>query len=226
MTDITATQIYGQIKAILEGCDTIVDAMPFCTMYADKYPAMRDLIMSLMNGKNYKDNVDIKTKQTVLKDINFCETKEDALSLITKLEDKSTDDVYKRTMERLSRKKHSKQYSKKEVMNNNISKKCPHCFHMLYMPANTTYVICGYHNTNSGYDWNGCGRDWCFSCGKMLCKKWEIDSLNLQMNQSHDDECCELRAQLNGHNYLNDYCQCNNIHVHRDLNNVLKAIMR
>ena len=42
---------------------------------------------------------------------------------------------------------------------------------------NIEYVICGYINSNKGYDWNGCGKDWCAKCNKMLCKSWDLNQL-------------------------------------------------
>ena len=107
----------------------------------------------------------------------------------------------------------------------NISKNCPHCYHVMNMLENTTYVICGYTSPNQGYDWNGCGKDWCFQCSKMLCKSWEMNALHLQMNRNHDDECCSKHAQNNSHKYPEDYCHCNNIHVRRESNDILKNIM-
>ena len=47
----------------------------------------------------------------------------------------------------------------------------------------TDYAICGYNEeTNEGYDWNGCGCDWCFKCGKILCKKWQANDLFILTN--------------------------------------------
>ena len=76
------------------------------------------------------------------------------------------------------------------------------------MPDNTAYVICGYPDANRGYDWKGCCSDWCFSCGKMLCKTWDRDDLNVESNRFHDDECCKIHAKKNGHSYPKDYCNC------------------
>jgi hypothetical protein len=227
MTDINITHndIYKQLKAILDGCDTILDALPFCNMYANSYPDMKSMIFSYTNGKTYKDTVDIKTKQSMLNDINLCTNRNDALELFARLTNKTTDDVYKKTLERIARRKNYRKLEQKIIhIVPHISKKCPHCSYVLNLPENTNYVICGYQNTNQGYDWNGCGKDWCFYCGKMLCKKWEINALNLQINRNHDDACCSAHATNNGNKYPDDYCQCNNINIHRENNNILKNI--
>lgn len=231
MSDATSyKEVYAQLRAILEGCDTILDALPFCNKCAEKYPHMKTMIFSYTNGRTYKDNIDIKTKQSMLNDINLCDDRDDALELLSKFTTRTTDDVYKKTLERITQKKHYRRIDYRHSVQNttvNISKKCPHCSHVLHMPEDTGYVICGYHDTSKGFDWNGCGRDWCFHCSKMLCKKWELNLLNLQMNRSHDDECCAKHATENIYKYPDDYCQCNfNMNVYREHNNILKSITK
>ena len=223
---ITHKEIYNQLKAIFDGCDTIIDALTFCNMYSEKYPHMKSMIVSYTNGRTYKDNVDIKTKQHMMNDIYMCDSRDAAQDMIAKLVDRTTDDVYKKTLERIANKKQHRLPERKRVsVVTNISKKCPHCSHVLNMNENTNYVICGYHNPNYGFDWNGCGKDWCFHCNKMLCKEWVQDELHLQMNRVHDDECCSKHATNNGYKYPDNYCQCNNMNIHRNNNNVLMSFM-
>ena len=205
--------IYIQLKSIFEGCDTIIDAMYFGNIYIEKYPHMKNMILSYMNGKKYKDNIDMISKQNMLNDVNLCETRDEALEAISKLTNKTTDDVYRKTLDRIA---HKKTYRKNksvplQEISHNLTKKCPHCNHAVNMPEATQYIICGYHNPSIGYDWNGCGRDWCFHCNKMLCKKWEVDNLYLLSNRDHDEECCSKHAKETGHKYPDDYCQCNNM---------------
>lgn len=218
--DIVHKDIYIQIKAIFEGCDTIVDALPFGNAYIETYPQMKSMIMSYMNGKYYKDVIDIKTKQSMMQDVDAINNREEALTAVSKLTEKTTDDVYKRVMERIANKKTYYKREKKKDMIKYISKKCPHCSHVLNLPETSQYVICGYHNANLGYDWNGCGRDWCFQCNKMLCKRWETNSLCLQMNRYHDDECCAKHAKENGYKFPEEYCQCNSMNI---LNSLIKS---
>lgn len=216
MNLITHKEIYIQLKSIFDGCDTILDAMHFSDIYINKYPDMKSIILSYMNGRIYKDCVDIKTKQSMLYDINMCDTRDDALDSFGKIIGKSSDDIYRKTLERLAyRKNYRKLEHKKVELLTNICKKCPHCSHVINLPENTQYVICGYHNTHVGYDWNGCGRDWCFRCNKMLCKRWETNNLQLQMNRFHDEDCCLKHSIDNGYTYPNDYCQCNNGNINK-----------
>lgn len=104
-TDILHKDIYIQLKAIFEGCDTIVDALPFGNTYIEIYPHMKSMIVSYMNGKHYRDVIDIKTKQSMLQDIDAINNREEALASVSKLTEKTTDDVYKRVMERIANKK-------------------------------------------------------------------------------------------------------------------------
>ena len=225
MSQSSYNDIYLQLKVILEGCDTIIDALPFCNYYGEKYPHMKNIICSYTNGKMYRDNIDIKTKQNTLYDVNLCDSRDDAYVMISKITDRTNDDVYKKTLERIANKKHYKKIDIKSVNHlQNVSKKCPHCSHIINMHVDTNYIICGYHNPYQGYDWNGCGRDWCFQCEKLLCKSWELNALHLQMNRIHDDECCTKHANENGYTYPDDYCQCNNMNVHRNQNSLSSLI--
>jgi len=95
-----------------------------------------------------------------------------------------------------------------------IIKKCPHCTKEYHGDNTLTYVICGYEG-QTGYDWNGCGKDWCFSCGKLLCKKWDTHSLFTDTNRKHDNKCCHRHARKTNRNYTTDYCMCVNKFVHR-----------
>ncbi len=229
--DNTYNKISTDLKYILEGCDTVLDAIPFSNYYIEKHPDMKHFILSLVNGKTYIDSIDIKSKQNLLHDVQASESREDASDLISKLSSRlGSDDVYKRTMERLAnRKQHknelkttNKTVFKKKV---HVTKKCPHCNHQMNMPESTEYVICGYGNPNQGYDWNGCGKDWCFQCEKLLCKSWEVNRLHFEMNRVHTDECCSKHAHDTGKKYPENYCHCNNLYVNRDSNDIIKNFM-
>lgn len=92
---------------------------------------------------------------------------------------------------------------------NMMTKKCPHCGHLMSMPIGTIYVVCGYANEEDGFDWKGCQKDWCFKCGKKLCKSWGIDELHIPENRIHNIECCRNMAKLNNESYEDNYCHCN-----------------
>lgn len=91
-----------------------------------------------------------------------------------------------------------------------IEKPCPHCGLMKKAPFGTSYVICGVDSrgiTAIDFD-NGCLNDWCFECGKKLCKNWCKDALHNPINREHTSECCSTHAIKNGFTYPDDYCVC------------------
>lgn len=207
-------KIYKEIRAILEGCDTIVDAVYFGKIYIDKYPFSRDIVNGIISGKTYTDSIDIRTKQDLLRDILLQDNQDDAVKLITKLEKLSSDDVYKQTLNRIARRKHVS-HIEKIITENLLYKNCPHCSHLMRANVDANYVICGYNDTKLGYDWHGCGKDWCFSCGKMLCKSWHNNALHCDANRIHTSTCCQIHATENNKKYEEEYCQCNNLYVRR-----------
>ncbi len=100
------------------------------------------------------------------------------------------------------------------VLDKIIIKNCPHCNMSNPSNENNTYIICGYYS-NRGFDDNGCGKDWCFSCGKKLCKNWTIHDLFLISNRFHNKQCCQNYAASLNLNYESDFCMCNNSYVNR-----------
>ena len=125
----------------------------------------------------------------------------------------------------------NKQYTKfhcnqKYNVNSFETKKCPHCGYNITDKYNRAYIICGYNDEKKGYDWNGCGKDWCFRCEKILCKSWETHALHLEMNRSHNDECCSKHAKENNNKYPDDYCQCRNINITRTSNDIFEELMK
>lgn len=92
-----------------------------------------------------------------------------------------------------------------------VEKACPHCGKINSAPLGTTYIVCGVDTCGllpiNNYDDN-CLNDWCFMCGKKLCKNWNSDNLFVKANRIHNGECCKKHAELKGFNYPADYCQC------------------
>lgn len=95
---------------------------------------------------------------------------------------------------------------------------CPHCRITSKYNQKHNYVICGYSNEKSNeIQIEGCGKDWCLKCGKILCKSWFIDELYDVRNRFHDYKCCNKDAKRLGISY-EKYCKCNNIFVDRNKN--------
>lgn len=145
---------------------------------------------------------------------------EDVAELIEEIKKKTDDPAQINTLMRILK---QKPHNDVQVKNNDnsyikIIKACPHCDKKYVGGVNSEYVVCGYSDTylNKGYDWLGCGRDWCFKCEKKLCKSWNSDELYNRQNQYHNKKCCKHYAREIGDRYPDDYCQCNNNrHVRR-----------
>lgn len=198
--------IYLQLKAIFEGCDTILDAKIFAQQYIERYPNLKNMINSYMHGIEYNDIIDLGSKQSMMKNLDKITSRDLAHAQYIQIIEKTKDDVYKKTLERII---NQKKYDKKNKdYTRYVNKKCPHCSRYISMPENTQYIICGYQNSTTGYDWIGCGKDWCFTCEKKLCKSWENDILNLESNRIHDNICCKKYAKNMNFSFEENYCQC------------------
>lgn len=220
---ISYDELYKQLKGILDGCDTLLDGIPFLNYYVDTYPDKKNFIINYINSKRYNDNIDIKTKQSIIYDVYMSNTKNKALNIIYDTTKNTLDQVYKNTLNRISNTKDyiiTRKYKKKIV---NIQKKCPHkkCGHIISMPKDTQYVICGYTDTKVGYDWNGCGRDWCFKCEKILCKSWEEHKLHIVLHRHHTTDCCKKHAKKYSYKYPDNYCRCYNENIDNYFNSFI-----
>lgn len=210
---------YNKLKYNILGSKTKEDACQILSKY-DLDTNSYNLMISLINGKKYDHALDNETIKRYIHDISQYKYKEDAYELISQILPLTSDIAQIKTLTRIADMKQNKpQYiSIKELKQrnreNNITKKCPHCEYKCSMSKNTIYVICGYDE--SGYDWEGCGRDWCFRCSKILCKSWDHDQLYLPTNRYHDSKCCKRHSLTFGYKYPEDYCRCNNAFVIRD----------
>jgi len=93
-----------------------------------------------------------------------------------------------------------------------IYKFCPFCSAKNYGGIDEEYIICGYGKR--GYNFIGCGNDWCFICNKKLCKNWIYDQLYNLSNRYHNNKCCLNHSKLTNTNY-DEYCKCSNHYVKR-----------
>lgn len=177
-------------------------------------PVEHKILISLSNNERYNKKMNIKKFMlytTILENIQFYD---DARMIIGDIELNISDNTQINVFKRIIKYKprlltHDNKYNK-------IQKECPHCKKIYSGVATTKYVICGYtHQTNKGFDWKGCGKDWCFICGKKFCKNWDINVLYNQTNRNHDGKCCKNMAIKNNENYIIDYCQCSNEYVSR-----------
>lgn len=221
--------IFNDIKVLLTGYKNVIDILDICEYYKKKYPDNEKLINSIINGKINNNNLNLSLREfsSLIKEISNMEYKEDIEKIIEDIQNKRfLDDIQKDTISRIIDLKLNKpnNYSENNVQVvklNIVKKNCPHCNNICYAEKNSEYVICGYTNPIRGYDMTGCGRDWCFKCGKILCKNWEANSLYLESNRCHHMDCCKNHAAISGKNWPDDYCHCINENVNRNNLNIL-----
>ncbi len=219
---------YDEIKNILYGCNNINNAKLLLNIYINKNHEAKNLSISLTNGKAYYEQYSYDEFFEIMKKIKACEYRDSCMNIIKELYPfKNINELQIKTLMSIIDKK---PYDKKICQNqkNNLKhtdyidyinfKKCPHC-NEEYNGNNTIiYAICGYKDIHNGYNWTGCQKDWCYKCGKKLCKSWNEDKLYLEPNRLHNSECCKKYALLNNENYDN-YCMCSNKYVNRNKKN-------
>lgn len=229
---------YNQIKHILSGCRSSLDAYQMADIYCKKHPEMKNIMNSMINGKRFENVFDFKTIKNNIQEINNCIYGEEANDIFEKISKQTTDQLYIKTFKRIVNNKMPKPLTNIQITSyphkktkctkyikfksldyppcsNMIEKQCPHCKHICSAIATATHIVCGYSDSHTGYDWEGCSKDWCFQCGKILCKSWDIHQLFQKENCIHDNLCCKKHAKEHKKNYPNDYCQCTNEFVRR-----------
>jgi len=211
-------EIYNVFKNILSGCKTMVDAFYFAEKIIKNNPDLHDFILGMIHNKKYDKSYDIRSMAHTLNQLNLLENRKEIDEFINNNIKNYVDIIQLNSFLRLSK---TKQYELNENPENKkisvsfskkvdvelITKKCPHCLIMNRFDKNLDYVICGYTDNAKGYDWNGCGKDWCNKCNKMLCKSWKKDLLFIPNNRKHDKICCKEYAKENMIDE-NLFCSC------------------
>lgn len=207
-----SVNIIKEFKYILSGCNTILDALYFLDLYIkDKSESDRSLLLSIVYGTTYDNVLDMINIKDLLNNISLIQ-----IDNFSKINLCMNDQFYVKIFKRLSMIINNKSYKMLKKCKY-IRKSCPNCSFKYIGNGLTTYVICGLEDEKNGFNWDGCGKDWCFKCEKKLCKSWTNDKLFLSINRYHDANCCRMYAELNNEDY-NNYCKCKNIYVNR-LNN-------
>jgi len=170
------------------------------------------LLHSLINKNRYNIKMELD-KLIIYSDVlELVYYYNDAEKILQDIENNTDDVAQINTLRRIIKNKPVRQIFEKDnaiILN----KLCPHCKKKNYGSVNSPYIICGYNA--KGFDWKGCGRDWCFKCGKKLCKSWNIDMLFNKLNRRHDAKCCKSYASKLEFKYPDDFCICNNDVVNR-----------
>ena len=219
--DKTLNDLYNELKFILSGCNSVDDGLYFLSKICDNKEHHK-ILSNYVKTYNYPLALDFKTMIETIEMMDGLQYSDDVYDEINKLTNKTTCNLQLATFIKIAdskplrpeigRIKHIFDVGKE----GKCKRKCPHCFKEYIMSIDTNYLICGYTDTTKGYDWSGCGRDWCFQCGKKLCKVWNVHNLFQSSNRIHDDICCLEHSKKNGLQYPNVYCSCKNQHVQRN----------
>jgi len=203
-----------------EDCKKIIEKINKNKYNISIYNKIVNILMSVANSKKNDFSYDDNTMLKYMQDLEKIKYREDAYEVLNNLILNTKYSAQIKTFIRIadSHPLRPQIISTQEIRDRKkeifISKKCPHCKYPTTRNKNTLHVICGYGD-NNGFDWQGCTRDWCFNCGKMLCKQWDRDDqLYIMSNRFHDNKCCKKDAKKRNLDY-NDYCSCNHTYVCR-----------
>ncbi|ARF09199.1 hypothetical protein Catovirus_2_148 [Catovirus CTV1] len=210
---------FNKYKHVLSGLRTVEDC--FLILEKSSFPTeQRKLLLGLIHGKKSEKSIDYVLMSEIINDLNSYKYREEVYAHLPQFMTKTNNLAQIKTFTRIANSKPLKPVcvSVKEIKNApipNVLKPCPHCGHMCSAPKFSEYIICGFGDHS--YDWEGCGKDWCFKCGKVLCKSWNNDMLFIEENRFHDMECCKRHSISSKKLYPEEYCQCNNNFVKRNV---------
>jgi hypothetical protein len=86
------------------------------------------------------------------------------------------------------------------------AKQCPWCERWFLKDSNCNYIFaCGLNSNNIFEIGHGCGKSWCWECGKKFCGKYydECAGKKISTRTNHDSKCC-----INDKNFTikEEYC--------------------
>ena len=88
----------------------------------------------------------------------------------------------------------------------NDAKQCPWCERWCLKDAACNYIFaCGLTSNNKFHVGQGCGRSWCWQCGKKFCGQYYNPVTGVKevsAKENHSSSCCCADAQFN----QKDYC--------------------
>ena len=167
----------------------------------------RDILNSLAYPDKYNSIMPTDKYLIYLNMISSLYYKEDALLILADIETMTLDKSQVHTLRKIIQRKPDKPLNLSSMVS--CTKPCPHCGKSNSGSNCQKYIICGY--TLRGFNWEGCGKDWCFKCGKKLCKSWDKNELYNLNNRQHNGKCCKHHAQKNNNKYPDDYCMCDKL---------------
>ncbi len=86
------------------------------------------------------------------------------------------------------------------------AKQCPHCGQWALKDAACSYIFaCGLADDGNFYPGAGCGRPWCWICGKKYCGQHRDPQTGAVVDPrtSHNENCCKASPDY----VYEEYCQ-------------------
>jgi hypothetical protein len=207
------------LKAIDEstsGCRNIMDSFHFVNTFINnpEFENVKEYSNSMVYGREYTNCVGMLTMLKLLEKVFYCQYREEGNEIIDNNK-QYLSNIQRKSLTRILENKPYKpteyENSLQNISINKISKCCPHCGVYNLGDIDKSYAICGFNDDNKGYDWIGCGNDWCFKCGKKLCKNWMKDFLFDPEKRYHNGFCCKEKANNKNENYEENYCLCEDL---------------
>lgn len=212
--------LFKKYKSILLSLENIKDINKVLDLLNLNYEN-KITINNYFNTINFPKKIPYDDFIKLINDLNNLKFKEDIIENLHKLSNRTNNIAQINTIIRIANSKPEK-YSNivtSSLKHKNkwfhIMQNCPHCRVANNIDFDSEYAICGYTDIKNGYNWEGCGRDWCTKCGKKLCKKWNENSLFIQENRFHNSKCCRIYSNNINNDYLLNFCQCYNDYVNR-----------
>jgi hypothetical protein len=94
------------------------------------------------------------------------------------------------------------------------AKQCPWCSRWCLKDEACNYIFaCGLISTGEFKIGSGCGRSWCWHCGKKFCSKHYDEILGIKISKRihHDKNCCRSEKDFKESDYCcgghNSHCE-------------------
>jgi len=95
------------------------------------------------------------------------------------------------------------------------AKQCPWCTRWCLKDAACNYIFaCGLDERNQFHIGKGCGRSWCWQCGKKFCGRYYDINTGTKLptaKENHDARCCEAEPGFSKEEFCpgghNSHCE-------------------
>jgi hypothetical protein len=90
------------------------------------------------------------------------------------------------------------------------AKQCPHCERWALKDAACNYIFaCGLDSKQGFQKGQGCGRSWCWGCGKKFCGQYYDPTTGQKLptgRDNHDAACCRSEPNFKQADYCGGNC--------------------